>query len=102
MVDYISTITTLNWRWEAWKLLNDLSFFEWMDWNEIISLFIKCGAWQDIEKNLNKFNGLNIETAKLLIQRWASATMIKNLGSFLDEDREKIKSMLAKYGYIVK
>lgn len=102
MQKYIDIITALNWRWTAWTLLNDLNFFEWMNCNDIVNLYIKCGAGQDIEKNLYKLNNLTLETAKILIQRWASATMAHNMDSFLESDREEIKSLLAKYGYIVK
>ena len=90
MIDYINTITTLNWRWEAGSLLRDLTFFEWMDCNEIVALYIKCGAGQDIEKNLNKLHDLSLNTAKLLIQRWASATMANNMWSFVKSDYDEM------------
>ena len=102
MQKYIDKITALNGRWEAGKLLNDLGVFEWMDCNQIAQLYLKCWAGQDIEKNLNKLHDLNFDTAKLLIQRWASATMINNMESFIKNDREEIISLLAKYGYLPK
>lgn len=102
MVDLVNMITALNWRWEAGALLSDLSFFWGMDCNEIVALYIKCGAGQDIEKNLNKLHNLNLNTARLLIQRGASATMTHNMWSFIESDHDEIKTLLAKYGYIVK
>jgi len=96
MQKYIDEITTLNWRWEAWKLLDNLEHFEWMDCNQIVELYANHWAWQDIVKNLHKFHDLTLDTAKLLVRRWASNTIKDNLESFREEDREEVKKLVVR------
>ena len=96
MEKYIEEITTLNWRGEAWKLLDDLSHFEWMDCNQIVDLYLDHWAWQDIVKNLHKLHDLSLDTAKHLVRRWASDTIRDNLNSFREEDREEVKKLVTR------
>lgn len=97
MEKYINEITRLNWRWEAWMLLDHLDFFEWMDCNQIVDLYLDNWAWQDIVKKLHKLYGLTIDTAKHLIRRGVSDSIRDNLNSFIESDREKVKELVAKY-----
>ena len=96
MQKYIDEITRLNWRWEAWILLDDLSYFQWMDCNDIVNLYLDNWAWQDIVKNLHKLHDLTLDTAKLLKQRWASDTIRDNLNSFIESDREEVKKLVTR------
>ena len=83
MQKYIDEITRLNWRWEAWILLDDLSYFQWMDCNDIV-------------KNLHKLHDLTLDTAKHLVRRWASDTIKDNLNSFIESDREEVKKLVTR------
>lgn len=96
MQKYIDEITKLNWRGEAWKLLDDLNYFKGMDCNQIVTLYVEHWAWQDIVKNLHKLHDLTLDTAKLLKQRWASDTIRDNLNSFREEDREEVKKLVVR------
>ena len=65
-----------------------------MTHDEIVVLFLDCGAGQEIEKNLHKFSGLHFSTVKKLVMRGVAATVWKNLSCFDPKDHQKIRSLL--------
>ncbi|MDR0282895.1 MAG: hypothetical protein LBI53_06535 [Candidatus Peribacteria bacterium] len=84
---------------ETIQAINNLSRFEGLTHDEIVVLFVDCGAGQEIEKNLHKFSGLHISTVEKLITRGVATTVWKNISCFDPKDHQKIRSLLIDNGY---
>ncbi|MDD2537713.1 MAG: hypothetical protein PHU61_04480 [Candidatus Absconditabacteria bacterium] len=97
--EYRDRIISLAGRGEVIEAINHLERFSGMSHREIISLFLDCGAGQEIEKNLYKFSNLTAETVKHLIKRGVANTVRQYLDSFAPSDHEHIKTLLIEHGY---
>lgn len=97
--EYRDMIIALAGRGEVILAITNLEMFGDLSHDEIISVLVDCGAGQEVEKNLQKFSNLHLETVKKLIQRGVANSVWKNIHVFDANDHDEIKKLLITKGY---
>lgn len=83
----------------AYKFIaNNIDVFSSLNHNETARLLIEKGYVDTIERNIEKFSGLNSDTALLLIDKGKAGTIVRHFENFTHLDAD-VANVLIKKGY---